>query len=405
MLISKDRSVKKISFARFVLFGTILGSLFGIGCAQPVLRVTSDRSEIAVLVELYNATQDDVLGIFHYSEQPKQLISSTEPPVDVVVTEDLHHEFYADYFISTKDMVDDAEIYDLLRSTQGTWTLPLSFDVPLILSQHDTFPHQSRILARELQLGYDETTEEQRIRHFSPQWAAAFLVYTLRSRGVRFFEGSERDIQWNANAVEEAAEFLRTWNLNIAPVAVQDHFIEKNFTIPFFRLIQLDRIGYHWSTANAFFSLHPLDQRDIRATWLDHDTGIWITTSVGAGVTKTSRQKRQAKAFITWLLDPNTQKFYLENKEDLGIRSFGFVGGFSSLYPINETFIQREIGDIPIPLPSELQFSLPHLRDWQGYAQQVLEPWITTYIRSDDAYDGAVELGAATQKWTNQGIR
>lgn len=383
----------------------IIGLSTYIGCSQPSLHVWSDHSDVALLVEAYNTAHDDTLVLFHSSDNPDLLLYNSDAVMDIIVTEDLHHETYAQYLSSVQAILPNASLYPSLQSVYGNWAVPLAFNLPLILATGNDLRSPFRILDSELYTAKSEAPEEERVRFFSLLWSAEFSTQALLIQGVRFFEGKNNTIQWNTNVLQEAAEFLRNWSHSIAPNQTQDRFIERTFTVPPTRLIQLNRIDRHWSTAKEFFSQHPLDHPGVYPRWLQGETGIRITGSIAAGIPKSSKQKQKALDFIQWISRESTHSLYLEQKRQWGSRTFGFIGGFSSLYTINEAEIQKEIGDLRMPLPSEIHFSTPRVRDWQRYKKQVLEPWILSYLRSDGNIDGNESLMAATQKWINQVMR
>jgi hypothetical protein len=97
-----------------------------------------------------------------------------------------------------------------------------------------------------------------------------------------------------------------------------------------------------------------------------------------AGIPRSSRRKGQARAFLLWLFQGETQSRLLEigRRQRLGV--FGIAGGFSGLKSVNELafpqYYPRLIGRIP---PEELlQVPGPLPEVWLEMKTQVIVPWL-----------------------------
>ncbi len=375
------------------------------GCSEAVVHVWSSNSEIALLTELYNEIEDDTVLFFHHDPYTDRHVRLQDVQVDVAIGYDLHHEIYKDYLISLERDIERIDyIYPAIDDFFGSWIIPVMFDLPVIVSQSeiDNFGFGIRLDQLSNIVGM---TEEERLRYFNPLWQTEFLVFALRVGGVRFFEGESGDIEWNNETLLENIEFLREWNRQIAGLDAQKRFEEQNFTVPLARVAQLDRIDRFWATASTFFSTNQLDRDGLRPRWLQNENGILVYRALSAGIPRASRQKKQAKAFLRWMMNPETQRRYLAAKETLGSRRFGFVGGFSTLYTINEEEIQEEFDSVRMPLATEMFFSLPQVRAWEDYTSQIVEPWIENYINEPESPKTTIELASETQKWIYQNVR
>jgi len=102
-------------------------------------------------------------------------------------------------------------------------------------------------------------------------------------------------------------------------------------------------------------------------------------------VPRSSGRKPQAKGFILWAFQEQTQSKLLEigRRQRLGI--FGIAGGFSALKSVNQRelpqYYPRLIGRIP---PEELlQVPGPLPEAWPEIKARVLIPWLKEAVSSD----------------------
>jgi hypothetical protein len=96
------------------------------------------------------------------------------------------------------------------------------------------------------------------------------------------------------------------------------------------------------------------------------------------GIPRASRRKTQARQFLIWLFQPETQKRLLEAGRRQRLGFFGIAGGFSGLKTVNERefpqYYPRLLGHIP---PEELLYTPSALPPaWQEIKSLVLLPWL-----------------------------
>jgi len=228
---------------------------------------------------------------------------------------------------------------------------------------------------------YNQRVRDSLVREgFSPLWNPDFLLMAAELAGARFHGEAGNGLGWNATALQEAIAYLRDWvRTTNGGIEAEAAFAGKYLYLPPGRLLDEKRIQFY--ILRSCDLLRALDEQkeetDFR--WLAGKEKILVADELlFAGIPRTSGRKRQAKAFLLWLFQAETQKRLLEvgRRQRLGV--FGIAGGFSSLKSVNELeFPQhypRLIGRIP---PEELlHVPGPLPEAWPEIKTQVLIPWL-----------------------------
>jgi len=366
------------------------------GCAllqrRPLVLCTN-RPEVASIVEYFNALQPDLRVYLRYQDSPVEALRRNQG-VDLVVGTRLGGEARAlesleDLFRPGRLARSDfyAPVLAAGAPERRQVLLPLRFCLPAVVF----LPYNLREAAPNLSISLDYLRESggqynQRVRDslvregFSPLWNPDFLLMAAELAGARFHEEAGASLGWNATALQEAIAYLRDWvRTTNGGIEAEAAFAGKYLYLSPGRLLDEKRIQFY--ILRSCDLLRALDEQKEEADfrWLAGQEKILVADELlFAGIPRTSGRKRQAKAFLLWLFQAETQKRLLEvgRRQRLGV--FGIAGGFSSLKSVNELeFPQhypRLIGRIP---PEELlQVPGPLPEAWPEIKTQVLIPWL-----------------------------
>ena len=366
------------------------------GCAllqrRPLVLCTN-RPEVASIVEYFNALQPDLRVYLRYQDSPVEALRRNQG-VDLVVGTRLGGEARAlesleDLFRPGRLARSDfyAPVLAAGAPERRQVLLPLRFCLPAVVF----LPYNLREAAPNLSISLDYLRESggqynQRVRDslvregFSPLWNPDFLLMAAELAGARFHGEAGNGLGWNATALQEAIAYLRDWvRTTNGGIEAEAAFAGKYLYLSPGRLLDEKRIQFY--ILRSCDLLRALDEQKEEADfrWLAGQEKILVADELlFAGIPRTSGRKRQAKAFLLWLFQAETQKRLLEvgRRQRLGV--FGIAGGFSSLKSVNELeFPQhypRLIGRIP---PEELlQVPGPLPEAWPEIKTQVLIPWL-----------------------------
>jgi hypothetical protein len=265
--------------------------------------------------------------------------------------------------------------------------LPLSFCLPAVVFLPNSLGEAPPNLGLPLDYlrrtagQYNQRAGDRLVREgFSPLWDPEFLLAAAELGGARFREESVGGLDWEARPLEESLAFLRDWlRTTNGGLASEAAFAARYLYLPPGRLLDEKRIQFY--LLRSCDLIRALDEQKEEADfrWLAGPEKILVSDEIlFAGIPRSSRRKAQAKAFLLWLFQGQTQTRLLElgRRQRLGI--FGIAGGFSSLKAVNElAFPQtypRLMGRVP---PEELlQVPGPLPESWPELKSQVLLPWL-----------------------------
>ncbi len=395
----------------FLLLG-LLTSLAGCGLfnRRPLVLCT-DRPELASFVEQFNALQSDLRVHLRYQSSP---------------VEALRRDQGVDLLIGTRlaGAAEARSLESLEKPVSGQPPRPRGFLCPLAGGRRPGAPSGASAAVLlpagagfpSLQPGggppnlgitldflrrsggqYNQRVRDALVREgFSPLWDPEFLLAAAELGGARFRQ-EVGSLQWDAPALEEAIAYLRDWvRVTNGGVEAETAFAAKYLYLPPGRLLDEKRIQFYMLRSCDL--LRALDEQKEEADfrWLAGPEKILVSDEIlFAGIPRSSRRKAQAKAFLLWLFQGETQTRLLEigRRQRLGV--FGIAGGFSGLKSVNElAFPQhypRLIGRIP---PEELlQVPGPLPEAWPEIKAQVLVPWLREAASAPGEPGSQADLG------------
>lgn len=361
---------------------------------QPLVLVT-DRAEVAPYVEYFNAQRADPKVVLRYQERPAESLHLNEG-TDLVVGEGLGElgvarslEILEDLFRSSG--LHRADFYAPILAAgapeRRQVLLPLSFSIPAILflpyNLQETAPNLSLSLDYLRSQGgqYNQSVRGSLVRlGFSPLWEGDLLYIAAELRGARFHEEAGGGLGWNEKGLREAVEFLRDWVATTNGGAeAEEAFRAKYLYQPLGRLLDEKRIQFYLTASRQLMRALEDQKEEADFRWLAGPEKIFVSEDIlFVGIPRTSRRKTQARQFLIWLFQPETQKGLLEASRRQRLAFFGIAGGFSGLKSVNERefplYYPHLIGRIP---PEELLYTPGALPPaWPEIKSQVLLPWL-----------------------------
>lgn len=363
--------------------------------SRPLVLCT-DRAELASFVEHFNALQPDLRVALRYCERPAETLRARQE-VDLVVGSHLagtaearHLEPLDDLFRSNR--LERSDFYAPLLAAgapeRRQMALPLCFNLPAVVflpyNLREPVPNLSISLEylREHGGRYDQSVRDSLVRQgFSPLWKPECLYLAAELAGARFHEGQGGFMDWSEKALETAVDTLRAWAADEG--GRKSAFAARYLYLPPNRLLDEKRIQFYVVLSSTLLRALEEQKEEADFRWLSGqlsgqeripvDDGILY-----AAVPRSSRRKKQAKSFLLWLFQEETQKRLLEIGRRKRLGTFGIAGGFSTLKAVNEqAFTQlypRLIGRIP---PEEMLYVAgPLPQNWEQIKAQVIIPWL-----------------------------
>ena len=374
--------------------------LLSIGCSlftDTTAVLWTDRPEIAAYVEVFNSEQDVYKIEVQYKDNPGLEFSRTEPPPDILFGEGLASASSIERFspldkMYKEETLDPEVFYNrLLRygiREEKQLLLPVSFKLPVIIFKKgiDTGGSDNIILTAEemkeicsaVQLE-DESENPHRLC-FAVHWEPSFLYNYVLYTGTDFRETAGGELAWNERQLRLALREMSGWSEEINGGLERELlFTEKHLYNPGYKLVDTENILFYYMELQKYFDI-PGEKRDnLDFRWFGKERKIILSDDIlFAGVPQKAKNKKAARAFLSWYFTEDTQRKLLQNSRLKRIRSFGIAGGFSSLYRINERDIPAMypdmIGMIPPAEYLEIPPPLPLL--WPQIKEEVILPWL-----------------------------
>ena len=387
-----------------LLFTALL--LLLISCSSEIrtIRVYTDIPEAILLMNRFNNLQS------RYTAEVTTLkqTGSTIPPEqgDLLLAENIQTGVYLAEMVNLNKFRETPyvrKVYpELLQSCIYETELkmiPLSMDLPLIISKKGNSPTESRSISwqelSESALAFNrEEDGELKAAGFSPLWSDDFLINSLSS-GLNAFsrlmddsdssytERSSRLAEWmekHSNGVESINQFDSTYRY-----------------IPDYRLLINGRIGFSLIRLSDYMLLPENISKELSFRYLKFEKDLQPLNILSAGVFSDSPNPEGAEALLQWLLEEETWSDYyneiLQNRD----RTFAFEG-ISGSYGINETLLTEAYPSLTgrIPYPGELDSIPEFLPQWNRVREEVLLPHIRKVLGGTA---DATSLGDEYRKW------
>jgi hypothetical protein len=374
------------------------------------LVLGTDRPELASFVEQFNAQQPDLRVQLRFLDSPAEALRRDQE-ADLLIGTSLAGagevralEPLEDLFRGNR--LDREDFYAPLLAAgapeRRQVLLPLSFCLPAVVFLPHNLGEAPPNLGipldflRRIAGAYNQRVRDVLVREgFSPLWDPEFLLAAAELRGARFRQ-EPGGLQWNARALEDAIAYLRDWvQQTNGGVESEASFAAKYLYLPPGRLLDEKRIQFYLLRSCELMRVLDEQKEEADFRWLGGPDRILAGDQIlFAGIPRSSRRKAQAKAFLLWLFQSDTQTRLLEigRRQRLGV--FGIAGGFSGLKSVNELafpqYYPRLIGRIP---PEELlQVSGPLPEAWPEMKAQVLVPWLREAVSAPTEAGSSADL-------------
>lgn len=401
---------------RLLVAGLAVWLLASCSPGADILSISSSIPELQLLAELYQ------------QEYPGTLVQLGGAPgtnwhtadssgTDLMLDRELANPAFFRYLddLSTAGETMNARLqltYPFAPLADGK-RLPLvmvAYDLPGLITRRENQPGDS---AENLVTDMNElrrNSKDNAVRpesrvtslYFSPLAAPDFCLLVCRSFGGRISSDRQGYPEWNRDFLWAGLDYLRTWcTESTGSPAAEQAFLDRYTYIPLPSLVASGRLKAAYMTASSFYSLPARLRSELGFRYLSLNGSIPVLdTAVYAGIPQKARNKDGARRFLTWLLNPETQKKYLARLHDSGLDSFGFLGGFSTLRTVTEKYLPLEqpgtqgmiVSDALLAPPDPVPLA------WLRYRESVIFPFLKSAIGSDAGLDEA-DLKDRTARW------
>ena len=373
---------------------------------RPVV-IWTDRAEIVSYVELFNASQDRVKAVVVYKERLANALPPAKDEVrpDVIVGSWLKNaqlkknatplnSLLGGNGIEVRTIYQPLLAYGAVGAKQ--YLLPVSFNLPVVIfsvRNAELVPNSYMLSVDEIRDAASQFNEENErgiYTHmgFAPSWEPEFLYTVAKLNGAHFKEQGAAFI-WDKDSLETTVDYIKRWTeeKNTSSSAEQD-FAFKYLYTPKYRQVDSSRCLFAYSTTSRLFSISYEQLGSIDFRWVQQDAQIPVEDNiVMAGIYRRARSPSNAKQFLRWLLNADTQRKLLERSAamHLNTATFGIAGGFSSLRDVNERLFPSYYHTLLGNLPPEDALQAPHSfpSRWTEFKERIVIPYLEEATKTD----------------------
>ncbi|MDR1909460.1 MAG: hypothetical protein LBQ35_06060 [Spirochaetaceae bacterium] len=406
----------------------LLPFLFLCACAaRPRAAIIwTDRPEIAVYAEYFNADHDEKVEV-RYFENPVQRLTDLrkntrggagpapeeERGPDILVASWLKSASSRTLFRPLQSYFREGSLradqfyrrlLSLGRIEEKQYLLPVSFNIPAVAFAREN----AGLLSGPFTIGLEEIRTLGKTYNtysavtgnggsytrmgFSPSWNSEFLFLTATLFNTAFREAET--LTWNGDALEEAILYVRRWIEDAnTDIASEDDFSFKYFFVPPVKLVQSGRILFTCLGSAEFFVMSEELRDTLDFRWLSgsrkENGGNSIPleeNSTWYGVCRGGKAGAATEAFTRWLFNSETQRFLLEESRRLRMNenTFGIAQGFSALRSVTEQIFPQFYPGLLGHIPPEESLEPPDIlpRNWLALKRRVILPYLREQVRS-----------------------
>jgi hypothetical protein len=386
------------------------------GCSPTAVVLWTNVPDLVPAVELYNASQSehvvelvfraDLGSALRLAETPPDLIVGTSiedggtarllQPLDRLMRRELDSEWFY------------AELLAAGSRNGRQHLLPISFNLPVIYfsGRLPEIGASIIITPEEMRTGgeaFNAAEGEAWVRlAYSPIWNPSFLYQYVRTIGFQSHEAENGGPAWRHDLVEAGIAAAEAWIDEQGGWEADRAFQQKYLYDPQIELVRRGRVAFGYDTSDRFFSRSDVRREGLSFRWLGTEGTIHaLEEVVYAGIPVGAKSRRGAERFLVSLLTEQQQSLVMESVLKKRVNSFGFVGGFSSLWRVTERQLPVHYPELAgrIPPSRWLRFAPASPRHWDSIVREVVEPWL---MREVGGAAQARDLESSVRAWLMQ---
>ena len=226
------------------------------------------------------------------------------------------------------------------------YLLPVAFNLPLVYFRSEVPPVGTSVVmsVEEIRAAGDTFNAQQDERWtrlaYSPVWNPSFLYQYLRLEGFIVRQSEAGTPGWPFEALVSGVTSAREWLASHGGPEADNAFATKYLYDPQLQLVRSGRVAFGYSASNEYLSLSDARRDGLGFRWLGEDRTIHaLERVVYAGIPNGARSQAGAEEFIVNLFSVDQQVALVESSLRKRVDVFGVVGGFSSLWRINEAHL------------------------------------------------------------------
>ncbi|HKJ84616.1 MAG TPA: hypothetical protein VKA06_01000, partial [Spirochaetia bacterium] len=286
--------------------------------------------------------------------------------------------------------------------------LPVSFNLPLIYFRSEVPAVETSIIMSDSEVraageSFNAQQDDQWTRlAYSPVWNPSFLYQYLRLEGFIARQSEAGTPEWPFEALVSGVTSAREWLESHGGAEADRAFATKYLYDPQLQMVRSGRVAFGYSASNEYLSLSDARRDGLRFRWFGEDRTVHaLERIVYAGIPNGAGSQAGAEEFLVNLFSLDEQVALVEGSLRKRVDVFGVVGGFSSLWRMNEAHLGEYYPELRDAIPPARWIAFPPAspRHWGEIVDEVVEPWL---VREVTRTPQSRDLEASVRAWLLQ---
>jgi len=398
-----------------------------ISCSKETQNIViwTNLPEFASYAEFFNATHENIKALVIYKEDPGSALPPPDDQLipDVIIGSWLKNSSTKKNFKTLNSLlnndINEENFYEALleygKINDKQYLLPVSFNLPMMIfaqNNEDLVPTSHLITLNQIKDSSQKFNTPNKYNEYAsmgyaPSWDIDFLYETTKLMGANY-EEEGKSFSWNPDAITKNIKFLRSWTENCnTSTTLEQNFQFKYLFSAKYKQVTSGRCLYAYTTSDEFFTLTDEQASTLSFRWLYENEKIPVEDPiVSMGIYKYANHVKEAKIFISWFENYETQKALLDRADimNLDSRSFGIANGFSAIRSVNEKlypiYYRSLLENLPGKSYLQIPNSLPFI--WNDLKTNIIEKFLTENTNTDIKLEDAKTLEEDILEWNKE---
>lgn len=384
--------------------GIILFLLFSEACHPSLpLMILTDTPEMVAYAELFNASDAGGKAFVTYTSSPESELRQNPERYDLIFASSILDKELIDSFhnlgsLVSRNRISGSELYPHLlesyRNQSRYPVIPAAFDLHIFLTKATDEKQKQLTVSFEDIMNANSNFSVFRNGvyskiAFSPMWSRNLFYHYLEDHDCEISSWGKDYLNINTDKmISLLSEFKNTYRsaFPLENSRAEKYFREKYLYDHYSNLLLSDRILFYDTEFSNWIKIPQTENKKFDFYYFCENGKMTTEPDVVFfAIPKNSEEKGQAKKFIGWFFEKETQTMLITESEKVWLNSFGIAGRLSSVIETNESALCRLYPDLifHLPNPDLIYGPEPKPIGWEQLTEQILDPWVEQNLHSE----------------------
>ncbi len=393
------------SFSFFKKSLLLCSFLMLFSCHKEIIICLSSSPEAAFLVEKFNVSQSKYKMTFNYATDSRKILDQEIFP-DLIIDWNIQDtSLHIDYQTLSPTLINAKDLYpgllEMGKIRNKQRLLPLAFNLPLVAYAHtageDEYPKTQSLdqIAENANKFSQKNRYEYTRMGYSPIWEPDSLFLTYRIFGLEFVP-MNKGFYADGVSLQNSQIKMDDWIKQTIPdKELERQFRDKYLHYPGYTLLDRKLLCFYYYNSSDFFNIYPQNLSKLSLSWISSENKIPALEEVlFAAIPVKAHSPKGAEAFLKWITNPKNQKTLIQEKNQLGLDSFGLLNGFSSNIKINESIYPESYPLLRDRIPNQNEIAFPRQLPYQliKAKSEIIVPWMQAKVLGEADWNLEIQI-------------